>query len=204
MSESGGKTSEFINSRLGVTIIAFILTAIVGGFLTYFWHTKEYVYKAKLEREYSKIKAHSEARKNLYNKIFDQTSKFIVAVDRVISIYEHSISNPEQQRQIIENFNSVSNEWQKESVIVRSQLRLLFFEKTSPEVIIELENEWTELLNESESLYGHVADLVTKYKIQHKSIELTKKYKECEKFSLQFIEKVYTFGNNLISTIFSE
>ena len=205
MSKSREKTSEFINSRLGLTIVGFILTGIVGGFLTYFWHTKEYTYKAKLEQEYSRIKAHSEAWENLYNKIFDQTSEFIVAVGRVISMYEHTIVDPKHQREIIENFNSVSRQWQKESVVIKSQLGLLFFKKDTQEDIAEIENKWTELLNKSEGLHRHIANLVTKYPdVRKKSRELTQKKEECKKVSEEFTEEVHAFGKTLISSIFSQ
>jgi len=198
------KNSKFYNSRLVVTVVGFILTVIVGGALTHYWHRKEDVYKTKLEQEFSRIKARSEAWENLYNKIFDQTSEYIVAVNRITSMYKYTIVNPEQQREIIKNFNSASNKWQKESVVIRSQLRLLFFKKESPQVITEFENEWTELINKSKSLNRQIADLVTKYNVRDKSPKLTQEFNECQKLSMEFIEKVYNFGNNLTSAIFPE
>jgi len=204
MSQSKQKTCRFLNSPFVITVVGFILTGIVGGSLTYYWHKKEYTYKSKLEQEYSRIRAHSEARERLYNKIFNQTSEFIVASRRVISMYEHTIINPEQQKDIIKNFNTVSNKWFKESVVIRSQLQLLFFEKESSEVVAKIENEWTNLTGESKVLYIHIADLVTQYNVQDKSSELSRKFKECQKSSQEFVETVYNFGNNLILTIFRD
>lgn len=129
ISKPESKDRKFYNSPLVVTVVGFIFTVIVGGILTHSWQKKEYVYKTKLEQEFARIRARSEAWQNLYNKIFNQTSEYTVAVSRIISMYEYTIVNPEQQIEIIKNFSSVSNKFQKESVIIRSQLRLLFLEK---------------------------------------------------------------------------
>ena len=203
-SKSEAKDRKFYNSPLVVAFVGFIFTVIVGGILTHNWQKMEYDYKTKLEQESARIRARSEAWGNLYNKIFNQTSEYTVAVSRIISMYEYTIVNPEQQREIIKNFSLVSNKFQKESVIIRSQLRLLFFRKESQEIISKIENGWTELINESELLNRHIADLVTKYRVRDKSSELTQKFNECQKLSLEFTEKVYNFGKNLTSIIFSE
>ncbi len=204
ISKSEARDRKFYNSPLVVTFVGFIFTVIVGGILTHYWHKKEFDYKTKLEQEYARIRARSEVWENLYNKIFNLTSEYTVAVSRIISMYEYTIVNPDQQREIIKNFNSVSNKFQKESVIIRGQLRLLFFREESQEIISKIENGWTELINESELLNRHIADLVTKYGVRDKSSELTQKFNECQKLSLEFAEKVYNFGNNLTSVIFLE
>lgn len=196
------KRNKFYNSRLFIMVFGFFLTGIVGGTLTHYWHKKEFEYKTRLEQEYSKIRAHSESWENLYNKIFNQTSEYVVAVNRIISMYKYTIVNPEHQREIIANFNSVSNKWERESVIIRSQLRLLFFQKESQQIIISFENEWNELMSESELLNKQIADLVTKYNVTDKSPRLTQLYNECQKLSINFVEKVYNFGNHLIFVIF--
>lgn len=202
--ENNATKDKFYNSRLFVLVIGFILTGILGGILTHNWQKKEFEFKTKLEQKYSEIRARSEAWENLYNKIFDQTSEYIVAVNRIVSMYVYSIINPDQQREIISNFSSVSNKWEKEAVIIRSQLRLLFFQDESQETITTFENEWTELISESETLNRQIADLVTQYRVRDKSPKLTQMYLECQNLSKDFMEKVYGFANHLILVIFPE
>lgn len=185
-------------------VVGFVLTGVLGGFLTHSWHLKEYTYKAKLEQEYSRIKAHQQAWGNLYNKIFDQTSDFIVAVERVISIYEYSISSPGQRKEIRKNFNSVSNDWLKESVVIRGQLKLIYFKKEPQDAIDKIMEEWTSLITESKTLNRHVAELATRYRVEDKSSELTKKFNKCKELLQRFTERVHNFGDNLNSAIFFE
>jgi hypothetical protein len=204
MENSENKKNKFLNSPIAITVIGFLLTGLVGSILTHRWQMKEYTYKAKLEQEYSRIKAHHQSWENIYNKIFDQTSIFIIAIARVISIYEHSIRNPRQRNDIIKNFNCVSIKWFKESIVIRSQLRLLFFKRESPEIIAKIEKDWSALIDESKNLHRNVAKLITYYKVDDKSPKLTHIFNECHKLADKYTERVYSFGSNLISTIFHE
>ena len=196
------KASRFLNSSLGLALVGFVFTGVLGSFLTFYWHKNEFIYKARLEYEYSLAKAHSEAWRSLYSKIFDQTSKYIVACQRVISIYEYSISNGEQIKEIFGNFSSVSNEWFRESAVVRSQLKLIFLKKVSAEIERDLANNWQKLVDASNVLYAHMAELVTQYDFRDKSPQITKQFSECQRKAREFEELVYYFGNHLISSIF--
>lgn len=201
MEKSNKAKDDIYNSPLFVTIVGFILTGLIGGFLTSFWHRKEFVFKAKLEYEYSRIKAHSEAWTGLYNKIFDQTSNLIIAGNRVISMYEHTIRDYEQQKAIIGHFNSITNTWFKEAIVIRSQLPILFFKEEDPSIIKLLDEEWAGLVDDSKRLYENIGDLA-KYNVTDKSSLLTQKYTSCKEICREFEEKVLGFGNRLNSKIF--
>jgi hypothetical protein len=204
MAKSDEKTSRWYDSALMVTVIGFLLTGVIGTFLTYYWHKKEYIYKSRLEQEYARIQSHQKALESLYNKIFDQTSEYIVAVERMISIYEYSISNYQQQKLIIDDYNRVSNDWFKNAIVIRSQLRLLFLDKESSEALSRVEEEWCALMDESQALHQHIGNLATRYRVKDKSRALTQEFQTCQKHLEHFEQTVYTFGNNLIAVIFTE
>jgi hypothetical protein len=204
MAKSDEKTSRWYDSTVMVTVIGFLLTGLIGGFLTYYWHKKEYTYKARLEQEYARIQAHQKAWESLYNRIFDQTSEYIVVVGGVISIYEYSISNVQQQKLIIEDYNRVSNDWFKNAIVIRSQLRLLFIDQESSAALASIEEEWCKLMDESQALHQHIGNLATRYRVKDKSSALTREFHTCQKHLEHFEDTVYTFGNNLIAAIFAE